>query len=276
MKPGRHISVVLGGVLTIFAQMSVADMTAKYQLDSPRGQSIQTIQYHDPQHVRLEMREGERGRLAVMIRRGDKVYAVGPGGEVMEMTGGLASALGGLFGGSSSRSDSSSSGMQFHDTGRNERVAGYTGRVYRYTGNGEQHDVVLTQDRDLANLFQAWIDMNKLITHRSSADNTLAAIQQGSPGRHTGFLRFDHTMRLLSVNKGPIAAAAFDLPGRAVDMAGHSTGQSSQTMLERDSRDIATHSTEAAHQAVKQGVQNGIDEQIQRGVNGLLQGLFNR
>jgi len=162
MKQMIYTAMVVTGVALMGAQGAFADVTMNYRLTSSRGESMQTIQYRDQQHVRLDMRDGRSGRLATMIRRGDKVYAIAPGGEVIEMTGemgGMMGALGGMLGGGSRRDGTA--GMQFRDTGRSERVAGYRGEVYRYTGNGETHEVVLTKDRNLAEVFQAWIEMNK-------------------------------------------------------------------------------------------------------------------
>ncbi len=267
-------ALVLGVSLFAVAQSSSADVTVKYQMDSPEGSAVETIRFHDPEHVRLEMRDVAHGRVAVMIRRGGKVYAVAPNGEVIEMTGGMASALGGLFGGT--RHSGPASGARFEDTGRTERVAGYTGRVYRYTGRGGQHEVVLTQDRELAAVLQAWTDMNKLMTHQSGSSQDLTAIRENGPGRHTGFLRFDHSMRLLYVDHGPVGRAAFELPGRPMETRGYAASRtSSGSLLEQDSRDIANHTANTAHQSVKQGIQGGIDQQIQKSVNGLIQGLFN-
>jgi len=298
IKKSIYTTIVVAGMALMGAQGAFADVTVNYKLTSSRGESMQTIQYRDQQHVRLEMRDGRSGRLATMIRRGDKVYAVAPDGEVIEMTGemgGMMGALGGMVGGGSDRRDTA--GMQFRDTGRSERVAGYRGEVYRYTGNGETHEVVLTKDRNLAEVFQAWIEMNKLITRRSTSDRTLEQIQQNTPQRHTGLLRMDRTMVLVSVGRGSLRSDVFDLPGEPISMSGgsrvspsrygseHESRYKSQhaersrreeSVVEKDAKDIGRNSVNEAHQSTKQGIQNGISEQIEKGIGGLMNGLFGR
>jgi len=298
MKQMIYTAMVVTGVALMGAQGAFADVTMNYRLTSSRGESMQTIQYRDQQHVRLDMRDGRSGRLATMIRRGDKVYAIAPGGEVIEMTGemgGMMGALGGMLGGGSRRDGTA--GMQFRDTGRSERVAGYRGEVYRYTGNGETHEVVLTKDRNLAEVFQAWIEMNKLITQRSASDRTLEQIQQNTPQRHTGLLRMDRTMVLVSVGTGSLRSDVFDLPGKPMDMSGggrgtpsryrseHKSGYKSrhaersrheESVVEKDAKDIGRNSVNEAHQSTKQGIQNGISDQIEKGIGGLMNGLFGR
>lgn len=296
----KIIYTIIAAIVTVLmgAQTASADMTVKYKLTSSRDISMQTIQYRDQQHVRVDMRD-DRGRLASMIRRGDKVYAVSPDGEVIEMTGemgGIMSRLGGMFGGGSPRSDETA-GMRFEDTGRSERVAGYRGKVYRYMGNGETHEVVLTKNRQLADVFQAWIEINKLIAHRSASDQTVEQMQQNAPGQYTGFLRMDRTMELVSVREGALSSKVFDLPGKPMDMSGRgrtspsrygmeheSRYQSRDTehskqednVVKKDTRDIMDNSINEAHQSTKQGIQDGINEQIHKGIGGLMDGLFGR
>ncbi len=296
IKKGIYSMIALAGMALMGVQGAFAGVTVKYRLSSPRGMSLQTIQYRDQQHVRLDMRDGRNGPLASMIRRGDKVYAVTPDGEVIEMTGGLAASLSGLFGGGKS-GGSETAGMKFEDTGRSERVAGYRGEVYRYTGNGEVHEVVLTRDRKLADVFQAWIEMNKLMTRRSGSDRMLEQMQQNTPQRDTGFLRFDRSMVLVSVGTGRIPDSAFELPGKPMDMSGggrgtpsryrseHKSGYKSkhaerskreESVLEKDAKDIGRNSVDEAHQSTKRGIQNGISDQIEKGIGGLMNGLFGR
>lgn len=298
MEKGFYSIVALAGMVLMGSQVAVADMTVKYKLTSSEGTSMQTIQYRDQQHVRVDMRDGS-GRLASMIRRGDKVYAISSDGKVIEMTGemgGMMSRLGGMFGGGSPRSDETA-GIRFEDTGRSERVAGYRGKVYRYIGNGETHEVVLTKNRQLVDVFQAWIEMNKLISRRSASDQTLEQMQQNAPGRYTGFLRMDHTMVLVSVRNGTLSSNVFDLPGKPMDMSRdrgrtpsrYGSGQDSRykprdtkrskgdgNIVENDARDIRDNSINEAHQSTKQGVQDGISDQIQKGIGGLMDGLFGR
>ena len=298
IKKSIYTTIAVAGMALMGAQSAQADMTVNYRLTSSQGESMQTIQYRDQQHVRLDMRDGRSGRLVTMIRRGDKVYAVSPDGEVIEMTGGMGGmmgALGGMFGGNSRRDETA--GMKFEDTGRSERVAGYRGEVYRYTGNGETHEVVLTDDRQLADVFQAWIDMNKLIARRSGSDRMLEQMQQNSPRRRTGFLRMDRTMVLVSVGTGSLRPDVFDLPGKPMDISGggrgtpsryrseHKSGYKSkhaerskreESVLEKDAKDIGRNSVDEAHQSTKRGIQNGISEQIEKGIGGLMNGLFSR
>jgi len=291
MKKGIYSMMVLAGMMLAGAQGAYAGVTVNYKLTSPQGVSLQTIQYRDQQHVRLNMRNGRDGPLVSMIRRGDKVYAVTPEGEVIEMTGEmgkLGASLGGLFGGGGSGRNETA-GMKFEDTGRSERVAGIRGEVYRYTGNGEVHEVVLTRDRNLADVFQAWIEMNKLIARRSASDRMLEQMQQNTPQRDTGFLRFDRSMVLVSMKTGKIPDSAFELPGKAMRIpSSGSTAPSryksrraeqskrSESVVEKDAKDIGRNSVNEAHQSTKQGIQNGISDQIQKGIGGLMNGLFGR
>jgi len=276
MKKMTYGCAALAGLALMGAQAACADVTAKYQTtDARRGTNIQTIQYADDAHVRMDI--ADQGRvISTMIKVDDKVYAISDG-KVIDLSGGMGAAMAGMFGGGSSDSGDA----RFEDTGRSETVAGIRGKVYRFTKSGETHEVVLSEDRYVAQALQGLTAIVKAVGARSASDRAMEDMRRDSGMRHTGLLRFDHSLRLISISHGRVPDSAFALTGEAVAASGYSPTQAekssrSESVVEKDAKDIGNHTVEEAHQSTKQGIQKGISDQVEEGIGSMMHGIFGR
>ena len=202
----RSSIVLLSGLLT--AMPTLADVTAVYQLDR---KNQMTVSVRDQNHVRMDM-----AKDMFLLLKGDKTYSVRKEGsgwvatdldEIKKMTAGFAGM---------GMADDEDDGQQgsFRDTGRTETVAGYKGKVYEVIdADGERSEIVLTDHKDLTTITQA---MTRLGAQSAKNMGFLGADTMSEHrdmvGGHTGLLRQDKDMTLVSVDKSSKGSGHFDLP----------------------------------------------------------------
>lgn len=102
--------------------------------------------------------------------------------------------------------------------GRQETVAGYTGDVYEAvarTSNGEQHaDVVVTRNPDLTAVQDALLKAAKQTVSAVGAESSVYArpLEQVERQRLGGLLRYGQELKLLSLDRRPIANGRIAMP----------------------------------------------------------------
>ena len=147
----KFLCIGLVGVL--WAASAQADLVGVYSMtdEKQKPAGSMTIQYRDAQHVRYELKGKTADESGALLLLKDKLYAITPQGEVMDMAmvAGIAGALAG--------SDSGASKAKFtlEPTGRQERVAGLAGEVYQWSDGAHSGDVVLVADARAKTLSQA-------------------------------------------------------------------------------------------------------------------------
>ena len=202
----RSSIMLLAGLLT--AMPTLADVTAVYQLDR---KNQMTVSVRDQNHVRMDM-----AKDMFLLLKGDKTYSVRKEGgswvatdldEIKKMTAG--------FGGMP-MGDDEDEGLQgsVRDTGRTETVAGYKGKVYEVIDEeGERSEIVLTDHKALTMVTQG---MSRLGAQSAKNMGFFGANDMEDHaqivGGHTGLLRQDKDMTLVSVDKSSKGSGYFELP----------------------------------------------------------------
>lgn len=212
--------------LFVFASPSLwADVTGQYRVDGGGSPSTVTIYYRDAGNIRFET--GSGGGPGSILVKGDKVYAMTPGGymDLSEM-GAMMSQFG-MQGSLQGHVDEVEEGeIGLKSTGRHKTVAGIQGEVYRYTltRNGqvaEQGEVTLTTDGRARQLQEAMkVFATKVAQSMGAAGPELSAQSMQAIEDKVGgkaILEVEG-MTLLNVKEGAIAADRFELSGQKMSM----------------------------------------------------------
>ncbi len=152
--------------------------------------------------------------------------------------------------------------VRFDPTDRSERIAGIQGEAYRYDQDGGTHEVVLGRNRDLSLAVRGVTEMIRALLGTPAADKLMQQVRQGSSMKGMGMLRFDHSVRLVSVRTGRISDSAFELPEKVMRISGDGSavasryqsgrveqGKRSESVVEKDAKDIGTNSINEARQS---------------------------
>ncbi|MDD2894041.1 MAG: hypothetical protein PHF20_08960 [Halothiobacillaceae bacterium] len=226
----RFKLAVLGVVLFLsgIGMAAQADMTGVYRLtdDKQKDAGTLTIQLRDAQHVRYEFSGKKPDESGALLLVKDKLYAITPQGEVMDMA--LVASLAGALGGAQGKTEPKAS-FSLDATGQKETVAGLQGEVYRFRDGTHAGEVVLSKDPRAMQLSQAieriGEHMEKSMGNaQATASNAQATasfreMREHPALRDKGIVRSKEdkgsSMRLESIQNAPLADALFVLPKKA-------------------------------------------------------------
>ncbi|MDM7322108.1 MAG: hypothetical protein P3W87_002255 [Gammaproteobacteria bacterium] len=170
-----------------------------------------TIQYRDAQHIRYDFKDQKPDKAGALRLLKDKLYAVTPQGEVLDMA--MVAEIAGALG------DVSAGQVQFGCDRTKETVAGVQGEVYRWSDGTHAGDVVLSGDARVKQLNQA---MERMGDHMqpsiggAQVTATFHDIRAHPALRDKGIVRLQDTagsgMRLMDITEFRLADALFVLP----------------------------------------------------------------
>jgi len=195
-----------------------ADMLGVYRLtdDKQKDAGTMTIQYRDEQHVRYDFKGKKRDESGALLLLMDKLYAITPQGEVMDMA--MVAGIAGALGGSDAKSKAR---LKFSPdaTGRKESVAGVSGEVYTWSDGTHSGEVVLSKDARAKQLSQAMErvgDQMQQSMGNSQVSATFRELRDHPALRDKGIVRSQESsgsgMRLEKITELPLADALFILP----------------------------------------------------------------
>ena len=219
----RFKLAVLGVVLCLsgIGMAAQADMTGVYRLtdDKQKDAGTLTIQLRDAQHVRYEFSGKKPDESGALLLVKDKLYAITPQGEVMDMA--LVASLAGALGGVQAKPAPKAS-FSLDATGQKETVAGLQGEVYRFRDGTHAGEVVLSKDPRAMQLSQA---MERIGEHmeksmgNAQATASFREMREHPALRDKGIVSSKEdkgsSMRLESIQTAPLADALFVLPKKA-------------------------------------------------------------
>jgi len=297
MKQTIYSIAAMIGMALIGVQAAQADVTVKYKIYGKHGKLLyQAIRYTDKNHVRVDAYDGN-SLVGTGLRIGEKVYAIHDG-QVMDMTEGMGSMLGRF--GVHMPSSKPAAPPRVEYTGRTETIIGIKGKVYQEFEEGRQSfELVLVRNRDL---FNAWMASVKLMHSMSAGmssgqampgfrpNHSIAGMAPLRIGRGVGsgvlvsmkMERIPRSVLALPTGARPRSMTRMMMDGRGSggDRVSHSRhierSRHKESVVEKDAKDIGEYSINEAHQSAKQGIQNGISDQIEKGIGGLMNGLFGR
>ncbi|MDD3650038.1 hypothetical protein [Immundisolibacter sp.] len=205
---------MLFAVAALLAAPAFADLTAVYALAG--GEQLR-VEYRDAANFRIGT-DAENYQLMV----NGHLYAVAQG-QVIDVQKvsrqiravGADTFLAGLLGDATSDVPTD---VSVRPLGRRETIAGYTGEVYEAvarTSNGEQRaEVVVADDADLKAVQDALMKVAKDAVAAVGAESSAYArpLQQVEQLRLGGVLRYGEDLRLVSLQRAPIAAGRIALP----------------------------------------------------------------
>jgi len=198
-----------------------ADMTGVYRLtdDKNKDAGTMTIQFRDAQHIRYNFKGKKPDESGALLLLKDKLYAITPQGEVMDMAmvAGIAGALGGAR-----AEPKKPAKFSLDATGKKESVAGIQGEVYRWSDGRHSGEAVLSKDpraRQLSEAMERIGDHMEQSMGNAQVSVTFRGMRDHPALRDKGFVssRDDSgsSMRLESVQSAPLSDALFVLPRKA-------------------------------------------------------------
>jgi hypothetical protein len=205
---------MLFAAAALLAAPAFADLTAVYALAG--GEQLR-VEYRDAANFRIGT-DAENYQLMVNGR----LYAVAQG-QVIDVQKvsrqiravGADTFLAGLLGDATSDVPTD---VSVRPLGRRETIAGYTGEVYEAvarTSNGEQRaEIVVADDADLKAVQDALMKVAKDAVAAVGAASSAYTrpLQQVEQQHLGGLLRYGEDLRLVSLQRTPIAAGRIALP----------------------------------------------------------------
>ena len=217
----KRVSVFAFWVISTTVVGAQADMTGVYRLTDGKSKDAgtMTIQYRDAQHIRYNFKGKKPDEAGALLLLKDKLYAITPQGEVMDMAmvAGIAGALGGV-----QAKPKKSAVFSLDATGRKENVAGIQGEVYRWSDGSHSGEAVLSSDpraRQLSEAMERIGDHMQQTMGNTQALVTFREMRDHPELRGKGVVSSKEdagsSMRLDSVQNAPLSDALFVLPKKA-------------------------------------------------------------
>jgi hypothetical protein len=209
-------TVFLAGILLLWPGLVWADLVGTYDLTEG---DMMVVEYHDENNFRINM--GSEGY--VLMHQGKAYIVSKQNGEweamSVESMKAMMSQMG--FGQQVEQTIADRTPPTFEDTGRTERHAGITGKVYRVTmkkadGTEDTAEMVFGEDPRLLTLQEANIRVAEAWQNKGrsrqgpSFGEIMKKYQSHGPGG--GILRYDDGMRLVSLQETELAPSRFALP----------------------------------------------------------------
>lgn len=173
------------------------------------------LEYRD---AKLRMNVEGQGGDAYMLIRDGKIYSV---------TGNMVIDAGSMMQAAGSQAKTPGDSMaRFHAleaTGRNETVAGISGKVHvldftDHNGRRQQKEVVLSDDQRVVEMQRAFLRMTKTMADAAGTDTGGAAdFEAALDGR--GVLRMGNEMRVAEISGDDPGAGRFELPSKPKSMS---------------------------------------------------------
>ncbi|MDC0336241.1 hypothetical protein OAN24_05040 [Pseudodesulfovibrio sp.] len=261
----RKILLALSFLLLLsFNAFAASDIIATYKYSDG---SMMTLCTRDAQHVRMDT-----SPTSYMLLKGNKVYGVNKGDDgswqVMDMDqmqnlGGMSSMFGG---GATSTTEYE---VRYEKTGKSEKVAGYSGAVYKAVTyeNGKvvsRDDIVLCSHSNIKKLSDGWAAIAARMG-QSMGQQMAASIEQSAKEAkkmgYGGMLRYGNQMRLSNLQVKNLNSSYYELPAGAqvVDIQAPPQQSSNEDMgLDDDAKDIGHHTKEATKDEIKSGISDVI------------------
>lgn len=218
-QPRRVDWLFLGFSIFLVLPVSArADMTGVYSLtdDQQKDAGKLTIQYRDVQHIRYDFVGKKPEEAGTLLLVKDKLYAITPQGEVMDMAmvAGIAGALG-----VADKKAKTAPKFTLEATGKKETVAGLVGEVYRWNDGTHSGVMVLAQDARAQKLSQAMErvgDQMQQSMGNAQVSATFRQMRDHSVLQGKGIVRSQERsgrgMCLERITEAPLADALFVLP----------------------------------------------------------------
>ena len=207
--------------MSALALAAQADMTGVYSLTDDKQQDAGklTIQYRDAQHIRYDFEGKKPDEAGALLFVKDKLYAITPQGEVMDMA--VVASIAGALGGADAKAKAKPE-FSIEATGKKENVAGLAGEVYRWNDGTHSGELVLSKDARAKQLSQA---MERVGDHmqqsmgNAQVSATFRQMRDHTAMRDKGIVRSQEAsgsgMRLEKIIESPLADVLFVLPKKA-------------------------------------------------------------
>ncbi|WP_147822261.1 hypothetical protein [Salidesulfovibrio onnuriiensis] len=262
----KRLLAVLCLFICMTGQALATDLVATYKYEDG---STMKLAARDSKHVRMDT-----GPDSYLLLVGDKMYAVSRSdGQWQAMDMDKMSGMMGMFA-SSGSSEIKDLEVKYAKTGRKEKIAGYTGKVYDvdvYEGSKlvSRDEVVMSTHNDLKRINDAWtavaLRMGNMMD-KETAQSLQRTCEEARKAGYGGVLRYGSEMTLASMKRTDLGSSYFELPSGTTQVEGPSQAQGDDT-LKQDAKDVGQAAKDEAKQAT-------IDE-VREGVRDVFNGLFN-
>ncbi|QJB56814.1 hypothetical protein [Pseudodesulfovibrio sp. zrk46] len=248
-------------VMPVCAQAG-SDIIATYKYSDG---NMMTLCTRDSNHVRMDT-----SPTSYMLLKDDKVYSVNRDDEgkwhVMDMA--QMNSMGGgftsMFGGGDSAPEYD---VRYEKTGKTEKVAGYSGSVYKAVvfEDGKvvsRDEIVLCSHSNLKKLTNGWIAVaTRMNNNQSKAfDDSLEEAQKMGYG---GVLRYGDSMRLSSLKVKNLKSSYYELPSGAQQVTMQQPPQQAEGSdmgLDDDAAEIGQDAKQATKDELKDAIRGTISD----------------
>jgi hypothetical protein len=220
--------LILFPLLAATTALAAGTVTIEGQGDEASYRMV--IEYLDNNTLRMDF-PGDKQAGGYMLVRDGKVYTVTRiNGVPMVMDMGAMGKMAAALGGGDGKDHSEAAGpldyqiLEIKDTGRNETVAGFKGRVYRVTVRDSRRgtqteEIVFSDDPRVRAYTDAWSNAGKTMERVMGAGKTSANDLNKYMQQHKlGLLRFGREFRVVGIDDRQPAADRFKLPSSPMGM----------------------------------------------------------
>jgi hypothetical protein len=223
-KPVLHIYLLVA-TLSFLASTVLADGAAVFSGNTGErgGKGTMHIRWSGKGKVRMDASPAGGGYT---VLTGGRVYSVmtrGARPEVYDMTAMMQQMRGMMPAPKDQAGPMDNTVTNASNTGRSEKVAGYTGDVYKVTtrsnGRLETLELVISQDPDVVEATQAWLAMaSHMAGNDADAMTGPDSIGAFLNRKRAGLLRAGNEFRLKSLTPGKVDPGLFKLPAKPTAM----------------------------------------------------------
>jgi hypothetical protein len=278
----RRITFIMATLLIFSGSAWASDIVATWENHS--GTSMQ-LSYRDDHHIRMDTSND-----AYMLVSGDKVYMVtNQDGQwkALDMNK-MAGIVHGYDHQAAKSIASSDIIRKLKNTGRTEKVAGYTGKVFlaQYkddNGQMQQEEVVLSNAPDIIRINQGWAALYARMGQTMGQETYKAmqsTLKESQKAGYGGLLRYSDDFKLHSVKKTTLNDGYFLLPaGTAIIQTplffNNGAAPSNPEGKRSDEGDTNSPSNSVANETARDASQTTNENTVEAVRKGIL-GLFNQ
>lgn len=232
---------------------------------------IATYTYSDGNKVTLCTRDSEHVRMdtsptAYTLLSNGKVYSVTcEDGQCQAMDMGSMAGMAGGFSSMFGGGEATEYDVRYEKTSKTEKVAGYTGTVYKAVvfEDGKvvsREDVVLSTHSNIKKLTDGWIAMAEVLT-QSMGRSFQDSMNEAKKMNYGGVLRYGDQMRLTKLSVKTLDSAYYQLPSGTQEVQAQQMPEQQGTDdmgLGSDAKEIGYDAKETTKDEIKGGIRDAI------------------
>lgn len=270
-------------VVLLWSGAGWADIVATYETDD---QSTGKLSIRDDRHIRIDTDEKDTYLLMIdqkvyMVHKQDGQWTAVDMDQMASMMQRFGQSEPTPGGGPSDKGSTA----KLRDTGRNETIAGYKGRVYELEdtdtrGRKYVEEVVFSDHKDIRKIYSAWVMFSSRMQGKLNGMSSTGferSLGSAKMEKYGGILRIGNEFALKQVERKPLKASFYELPSGAQlqQSPNRGTAQMPERNSSQDNQNGYVEETAAqAGEAAKEEAQDSTVESVRKGVKGLFNKMW--